>query len=249
MIRVVLAEDQAMVLGALGALLEMEADLQVVGKAQNGNDALTLVFKLDPDVVVTDIEMPGRTGLDLARELKQQGKRTGVIILTTFARPRLPAPRSRRRRQRLPPEGRSLPPPRRGHPPGPRRRSRRRPRARRRGLVRGGSVDGPRAAGVAPRQRGTVDGGHCRRPKAVGGHGAELLVGGNQQAGREEPRGGGARGEGEGVVVRAAGLLRVSAGAPLPRSRRWRPNVDVGSPLQGADPVQGSPARALDRGH
>jgi len=87
MIRVVLAEDQAMVLGALGALLEMEADLQVVSKAQNGNDALTLVLKLDPDVVVTDIEMPGRTGLDLARELKQQGKRTGVIILTTFARP------------------------------------------------------------------------------------------------------------------------------------------------------------------
>jgi two-component system, NarL family, response regulator DesR len=87
MIRVLLAEDQAMVLGALGALLEMESDLTVVGKAQNGTDALTQVLQLDPDVVVTDIEMPGRTGLELASEIQRQGKRTRVIILTTFARP------------------------------------------------------------------------------------------------------------------------------------------------------------------
>jgi two-component system response regulator DesR len=86
MIRVVLAEDQAMVLGALAALLEIESDLQVVGKARNGDEALAQVLALDPDVVVTDIEMPGRTGLELAGELKRQGRRSRVVILTTFAR-------------------------------------------------------------------------------------------------------------------------------------------------------------------
>jgi two-component system response regulator DesR len=87
MIRVILAEDQAMVLGALAALLEMESDLQVIGKAPSGDQALAQVLALDPDVVVTDIEMPGRSGLELASELKRLGKRARVIILTTFARP------------------------------------------------------------------------------------------------------------------------------------------------------------------
>ena len=87
MIRVVIAEDQSMVLGALAALLEIERDIQVVGKARNGREALDLVKSLVPDVVLTDIEMPEVTGLDLAQAVRQQHPRTRVVILTTFARP------------------------------------------------------------------------------------------------------------------------------------------------------------------
>jgi len=86
MIRVVIAEDQAMVLGALAALLEIESDLEVVGRARDGEEALALCRRLRPDVLLTDIEMPKRTGLELAAEVKQQMPATKVIILTTFAR-------------------------------------------------------------------------------------------------------------------------------------------------------------------
>ena len=85
-IRVVLAEDQAMVLGALAALLEMEDDIEVVARAHSGDEALRLVQQLRPDVLVTDIEMPGLTGLEVAAELKRRGVLVRVIILTTFAR-------------------------------------------------------------------------------------------------------------------------------------------------------------------
>jgi two-component system response regulator DesR len=86
-IRILLAEDQAMVLGALAALLETEGDLEVVGQARDGREALDLARLLTPDVVVTDIEMPGKTGLELAAELEARGSRPRVVILTTFARP------------------------------------------------------------------------------------------------------------------------------------------------------------------
>jgi two-component system response regulator DesR len=86
-IRVLLVEDQAMVLGALAALLEIEGDLEVVGRAANGRDALALIRTARPDVVVTDIEMPEMTGLDLAARIKQEGLRARVVMLTTFARP------------------------------------------------------------------------------------------------------------------------------------------------------------------
>lgn len=86
-IRVVLAEDQAMVLGALAALLEMEHDIEVVGTAADGKAALAEVKRLKPDVLVTDIEMPLMTGLELAAFLKEQVIATRVVILTTFARP------------------------------------------------------------------------------------------------------------------------------------------------------------------
>ena len=73
-IRVVLAEDQAMVLGALAALLELEPDIQVVARAANGRDALRaaeqLTPALKPDVLVTDIEMPQMTGLEVAAALR-----------------------------------------------------------------------------------------------------------------------------------------------------------------------------------
>ena len=85
MIRVLVAEDQAMVLGALSALLDLEDDIEVVARARDGAEALRLAERLEPDVVLTDIEMPRVTGLDLAARLAGRGVR--VIILTTFARP------------------------------------------------------------------------------------------------------------------------------------------------------------------
>ena len=87
MIRVVIAEDQGMVLGALAALLEIESDISVVGRAANGRAAFELVRSLTPDVLVTDIEMPELTGLELAHAVRREGLRTRVVILTTFARP------------------------------------------------------------------------------------------------------------------------------------------------------------------
>lgn len=85
-IRVVIAEDQAMVLGALAALLEMEEDIEVAARARNGEEALLTVQQLRPDVLITDIEMPKLSGLELAAELKKQNIAVRVIILTTFAR-------------------------------------------------------------------------------------------------------------------------------------------------------------------
>lgn len=86
-IQVIVAEDQAMVLGALAALLETEPDIAVCAKAANGREALTAVLKHKPDVLVTDIEMPEMTGLTLACEVRDRWPQTRVVILTTFARP------------------------------------------------------------------------------------------------------------------------------------------------------------------
>lgn len=86
-ISVLIAEDQGMVLGALAALLEIERDLRVVGQGKNGREALQLTLKHNPQVVLTDIEMPEMTGLELAAEIKRRGLPSRVIILTTFARP------------------------------------------------------------------------------------------------------------------------------------------------------------------
>jgi DNA-binding NarL/FixJ family response regulator len=85
-IRVVLAEDQNMVLGALAALLEIEGDISVVAQARNGKEALDAVLLHKPDVFITDIEMPLMTGLDVAAELKRRRTGTRVVIVTTFAR-------------------------------------------------------------------------------------------------------------------------------------------------------------------
>ncbi|MEM6703222.1 MAG: response regulator transcription factor [Acidobacteriota bacterium] len=87
MIRLLLAEDQGLVRGALGALLGAEPDLEVVGEAENGRQALQLAGELRPDVVVTDIEMPLMTGLELAQGLRDQKIACKVVIVTTFARP------------------------------------------------------------------------------------------------------------------------------------------------------------------
>jgi two-component system response regulator DesR len=85
MIRIVIAEDQRMLLGALASLLDLEEDMKVVGRASNGEDAVKLVHLHKPDICIMDIEMPIKSGLDAAEELKGCGCK--VMILTTFARP------------------------------------------------------------------------------------------------------------------------------------------------------------------
>ncbi|MFG6146996.1 response regulator [Halobacillus sp. B23F22_1] len=84
MIRIVIAEDQRMLLGALGSLLDLEEDMEVVGTAHNGEEACDLVKQLQPDICIMDIEMPVKSGLDAAEELKNEPCK--IIILTTFAR-------------------------------------------------------------------------------------------------------------------------------------------------------------------
>jgi two-component system response regulator DesR len=86
-IRVLIAEDQTMILGALAALLEIESDIEVVAQTRSGTEALERALQLRPDVVLTDIEMPGLSGLDLAAELRGRGSSARIIVLTTFARP------------------------------------------------------------------------------------------------------------------------------------------------------------------
>ena len=84
MIRIVIAEDQRMLLGALSSLLDLEDDIEVVGKAHNGEEAPELIKRFKPDVCIMDIEMPLKTGLDVAEEMKDDPCK--IIILTTFAR-------------------------------------------------------------------------------------------------------------------------------------------------------------------
>ncbi|MDA3913774.1 response regulator transcription factor [Oleiagrimonas sp.] len=87
MIRVLLAEDQAMVRGALAALLGMEPDISVLDSVADGEAAWRELQRLKPDLLVTDIEMPGLTGLELAQRIKRQDLPVKVVIVTTFARP------------------------------------------------------------------------------------------------------------------------------------------------------------------
>jgi two-component system response regulator DesR len=87
MIRVLLAEDQAMVRGALSALLNLESDIEVLGSVADGESAWREVQRLKPDVLVTDIEMPGITGLELAQRIHRHELPVKCVIVTTFARP------------------------------------------------------------------------------------------------------------------------------------------------------------------
>jgi len=86
-IRIVVAEDQALVLGAIAALLDLEPDITVVGRAANGVAAVECVRALSPDILLTDIEMTEMTGIDAARLLFEAGVTTRTVIVTTFARP------------------------------------------------------------------------------------------------------------------------------------------------------------------
>lgn len=76
-----------MVRGALSALLSLESDIEVVGEAADGESAWRELQRLQPDVLVTDIEMPGLTGLELAQRVQRHELPIKVVIVTTFARP------------------------------------------------------------------------------------------------------------------------------------------------------------------
>jgi two-component system, NarL family, response regulator DesR len=86
MIRVLLAEDQAMVRGALAALLGLEEDIQVLASCADGTQAWSEAQRLRPDVIVADIEMPGLTGLELAQKVREHALPSKLVIVTTFAR-------------------------------------------------------------------------------------------------------------------------------------------------------------------
>ncbi|MFC5182911.1 response regulator transcription factor [Actinomadura harenae] len=87
MIRVMLAEDQGMVRGALATLLGLEDDLDVVAEAAGGAEAVLLARRERPDVALLDIEMPGKDGLAAAAEIRDAVPSCRVMILTTFGRP------------------------------------------------------------------------------------------------------------------------------------------------------------------
>ncbi|GGQ03526.1 response regulator transcription factor [Shewanella litoralis] len=83
---ILLAEDQAMVRGALAALLTLAADNINITEVEDGDKAMTMLKNQHYDLLLTDIEMPGKSGLELSQWLQQQGSKTKVIILTTFGR-------------------------------------------------------------------------------------------------------------------------------------------------------------------
>jgi two-component system, NarL family, response regulator DesR len=85
-VRVLLAEDQAMVRGALSALLSLEEDIEIVAEAARGDEVLPAALDAFPDVALLDIEMPGGDGLSAAAQLKERLPACRVIILTTFGR-------------------------------------------------------------------------------------------------------------------------------------------------------------------
>jgi two-component system response regulator DesR len=87
MIRVLLAEDQAMVRGALAALLNREQDITIVAEVGRGDEVVAAARSAAPDVALLDIEMPGESGLEAAAELHTHLPSCKVLILTTFGRP------------------------------------------------------------------------------------------------------------------------------------------------------------------
>lgn len=87
MIRILLADDQSLVRGALAALLDSEDDLEIVAETGSGEDCAELVRKHNADVAILDIEMPGKNGIEATREIKETGLACRCLIVTTFDRP------------------------------------------------------------------------------------------------------------------------------------------------------------------
>ena len=152
MIRVLLAEDQAMVRGALAGLLSLEPDIEVVAQVARGDEVLAAALAQRPDVALLDIEMPGADGLEAAAQLRGELPECKVLMLTTFGRPGY----LRRAMEQgaagflLKDEpGRGA---RAGDPPRGARRARRRSRPRRRRAQRGPEpADAARARGAGRR--------------------------------------------------------------------------------------------------
>ncbi|PEE39481.1 response regulator transcription factor [Bacillus pseudomycoides] len=87
MIRIVIAEDQKMLRGALVSLLKLEDDIEVIAEVSNGLDAWNIITKQQPDVCLLDIEIPDITGLEITEKLRAMGHPCKIMIVTTFARP------------------------------------------------------------------------------------------------------------------------------------------------------------------
>ncbi|MCY0934884.1 response regulator transcription factor [Streptomyces sp. H34-S4] len=87
MIRLLLAEDQGMMRGALALLLGLEEDIEVVAQVGAGDEIVPAALETRPDVALLDIELPGRSGLDAAADLRRECPGCRVLILTTFGRP------------------------------------------------------------------------------------------------------------------------------------------------------------------
>ena len=87
MIRVLIAEDQAMVRGALASLLSLEGDIEVVAEVERGDEVLEVARSCAPDVALLDIELPGRDGIALVADIRGELPATRTLILTTFGRP------------------------------------------------------------------------------------------------------------------------------------------------------------------
>lgn len=87
MLKIVIAEDQKMLLGAIGSLLNLEVDMEVIGQAVNGDEVWRLIQEKQPDVCLLDIDMPGKSGLEVAGLLNKLKQRPRIIVLTTFAKP------------------------------------------------------------------------------------------------------------------------------------------------------------------
>jgi two-component system response regulator DesR len=86
-IRVLIAEDQGMVRGALASLLELEPDIEVVAQVARGDEVVAAATAAKPDIALLDIEMPGATGLQAAERLRATEAGVRILILTTFGRP------------------------------------------------------------------------------------------------------------------------------------------------------------------
>ena len=87
MIRVLMAEDQGMVRGALATLLSLEPDIEVVAQVARGDEVVAAALRERPDIALLDIEMPGATGLEAAESLATELPECRILILTTFGRP------------------------------------------------------------------------------------------------------------------------------------------------------------------
>jgi len=86
-IRLLLADDQALVRGALSALLSLESDLEVVAEVGSGTEVVAAVLEHQPDVALLDVEMPGLDGISATAEVRKASPDTKVLIVTTFGRP------------------------------------------------------------------------------------------------------------------------------------------------------------------
>ncbi|MCX8021521.1 MAG: response regulator transcription factor, partial [Syntrophorhabdaceae bacterium] len=82
MITIVIADDHAIFREGLEALLDNHHDLKVVGTVPNGDEALSLITKNNPDIAILDVSMPGKTCLEIAGEIKKHGLATKILVLT-----------------------------------------------------------------------------------------------------------------------------------------------------------------------